>query len=299
MKKNWWQDSAQHGWQQSWQQSRQVESQKSWQDEWGADPETWSANEDKSWKTHHEWQEDGWQHWEQPKEEQSYPESYPFPSCAGRYNYDKPFSSEEWACDQEDLRQQWEEAEDKDLPPVPLGSRPWSYHAPSSSEHWAEDPYHWEKASTPVEVIDDDDPERLADEEAAKLHKQFMEYQEDQEEEVKHYTKYVEKKDQEMGTHEAGFSSKESHSIRKETTSTVRIKKHTEKEDFEFEAEKSGWFNHCTVLIALWQMNRVAKMQDVMRMLADHPLQKTRVMMLKSHIQKYGDSGPKRLGYKR
>ena len=256
--RNWWQDGAQHGWQQSWQHSRQVDSQNSWQHDWDDEgqhvqsvQETRSDADHNSWNTQYQWQEDGCQQWEQPKEEQL----HYVPPCAGRYNYDAPFSSEDWARVQEEAGQDLGKTPEEDLQPGPLDSRPYSYHAPSSSEHWAEDPYHWEKAVSPVEILDDDQPEGQVDEEAAKLHKQFMEYQEEQEEEVKHYRHYVETEDNATGSNEAGTSSKESYSNCQETSSVRGLKKHTEKEDFEFEVEKSGWFNRCTVLIALWQMN--------------------------------------------
>lgn len=76
-----------------------------------------------------------------------------------------------------------------------------------------------------------------------------------------------------------------------------RPKTHAEKADEEFTPTKFGWMNHCTVMISLFQMKRWAKLAEVASKLACTEAQSTRVQMLNSHIQKYGDSGPKRLGY--
>lgn len=77
----------------------------------------------------------------------------------------------------------------------------------------------------------------------------------------------------------------------------MKAKTHAQKTDEEFQPTKFGWMNHCTVLISLFQMKRWAKLAEVSSKLACTESQRTRVQMLNSHIQKYGDSGPKRLGY--
>ena len=299
MNKNWWQDEAQHEWEPSWQDSSQVDWQDSWQESWQED---WQQDWKQDWyaqqsqhkdlagpKSSQGWQDYSHQEWEEVQEEEVHPGALGLSS----YNYSAPLSSEHLERDQEDLRRA-----EAPLHPDSLEQCYHKYYAPVSSEQFAEDPYHWEKASTNVEVLDDDEPEERLSEESDKLLQFFASYQEEQEEEVKHYTDYVEEKSDVTGSYSAASSSSKVASNPVETTSVFKFKKHAEKEDVEFEAEKSGWFNHCTVLIALWQMNRVKKMHDIMQVLANHPKQKDRVMLLKSHIQKYGDSGPKRLGYK-
>ena len=73
--------------------------------------------------------------------------------------------------------------------------------------------------------------------------------------------------------------------------------KHTDKILEDFEPTKTGWFNYCTVLIALYNKERWYKLESVMQQLQFKPGQANRVMLLESHIQKYGDGGPIRLGY--
>lgn len=98
------------------------------------------------------------------------------------YNYQAPVSSEEWVR----LWPQWEAAVlscfqlQMLLFPVITWSRNRTY---------------LEKASTPPQVPDDEEPDLQVDEETSKLHEQFMSYQQDQEEELKHYRQYLEKKE--------------------------------------------------------------------------------------------------------
>lgn len=76
--------------------------------------------------------------------------------------------------------------------------------------------------------------------------------------ELKHYSEYVEKKDWQANLGEVAASSHKAESHRNDKVPVSVHKRHMDKDDMEFESEKSGWFNHCTVFIALCQMNRLA-----------------------------------------
>lgn len=62
--------------------------------------------------------------------------------------------------------------------------------------------------------------------------------------------------------------------------------------------QKSGWMNRCVLLIALWKKGHFNKMQEYMWKFAEHHTIKMPVMLLESHLQKFGpEEGPYKLGY--
>lgn len=50
--------------------------------------------------------------------------------------------------------------------------------------------------------------------------------------------------------------------------------------------------------MALFRTQRQGLLNKVVANLAEHDQMRIQLMMLESHIHKYGDDGPKRLGYK-
>lgn len=136
--------------------------------------------------------------------------------------------------------------------------RTFNYNAPVSGAEWAQSPYEYENTTGPAEGPDELDPDLEVEEESWKLHQQAVEYQKHQEEELKHYSEYVEKQDCQANVGEVAASSHKAESHRNDTVPVSVHKRHMDKDDMEFESEKSGWFNHCTVFIALCQMNRLA-----------------------------------------
>ena len=60
---------------------------------------------------------------------------------------------------------------------------------------------------------------------------------------------------------------------------------------------KTGWQNKACLLISLWQMGRMKYFKKLIKQYSEHQAMVARVRELKSSIQKYGDDGPKKLGY--
>lgn len=75
-------------------------------------------------------------------------------------------------------------------------------------------------------------------------------------------------------------------------------KAHVHKDAGEFIPTKTGWFNQCCLVMALYRTQRQGLLNKVVANLAEHDQMRIQLMMLESHIHKYGDDGPKRLGYK-
>ena len=62
--------------------------------------------------------------------------------------------------------------------------------------------------------------------------------------------------------------------------------------------EKTGWQNRCAMIIALCQMERFAELDRVITLFSQHENMWRQLLYLKSAIQRFGDKGPRVLGYK-
>ena len=61
---------------------------------------------------------------------------------------------------------------------------------------------------------------------------------------------------------------------------------------------KTGWQNRCALMIALCQMERFEEMERVINLFSQHENIWRQLLYLKSAIQRFGDRGPRMLGYK-
>ena len=62
--------------------------------------------------------------------------------------------------------------------------------------------------------------------------------------------------------------------------------------------EKTGWQNRCAMLIGLYSMRRWNELERVMQKFAQHENMWRQLLYLNSAIQRFGDKGPQKLGYK-
>ena len=64
------------------------------------------------------------------------------------------------------------------------------------------------------------------------------------------------------------------------------------------EKVKSGWMNRCVLLIALYKQGRMDYFKKKIEEFAEEPEARMPVMLLMSSIQKWGDHGPWKSGFK-
>ena len=62
---------------------------------------------------------------------------------------------------------------------------------------------------------------------------------------------------------------------------------------------KTGWQNRCALMIALCQMERFEELERVINLFSQHENIWRQLLYLKCAIQRFGDRGPRMLGYKR
>ena len=60
---------------------------------------------------------------------------------------------------------------------------------------------------------------------------------------------------------------------------------------------KTGWQNYCILMVACHQKKRFTLLERIVKKLAQKDSIKFKVKNLESHIQKWGDTGPRRMGF--
>ena len=61
---------------------------------------------------------------------------------------------------------------------------------------------------------------------------------------------------------------------------------------------KTGWLNYGVLVLALIRTRRYNMLAKVIHKLRQLPAAHMRLLLLESHIQKFGDSGPRKMGYR-
>ena len=64
-----------------------------------------------------------------------------------------------------------------------------------------------------------------------------------------------------------------------------------------FKVTKTGWMNYCVLLCAVADRKRYDLLQRIVTKLKLKPEVRFKILNLQSHLQKFGDSGPRRFGF--